>query len=168
MDEQPVALAINARSPNNCDSNFKYGVSPHPAQAPENSNSGCRSCESLTEFRLSLLWSTSGRLRKNSQLRACASRREACGTMLMALRLVSALFLAGQASTHSPQPVQSSGATWRVYAAPGNSFHRAGDVLNPAGPAERSAGSQILGRITACGHTKTHLLHWIHTAGSHS
>src|SRR2546421_507192 len=141
MDEQPVALAINARSPNNCDSSFRYGVSPHPAQAPENSNSGCRSCESLTELRLSLLGSTSGRLRKNSQLWACASRRGAWATILMALRLVSALFLAGQASTHSPQPVQSSGATWRVYAASGNSFQRAGEVPKPCGAAERSAGS---------------------------
>src|ERR1700730_962122 len=114
MDEHPVALAINARSPNNCDSNFRYGVSPHPAHAPENSNSGCNSCESLTELRLSLLWSTSGRPRKNSQLRASASRRGAWGTMLIALRLLSVLFLAGHASTHSPQPVQSSAATWSV------------------------------------------------------
>src|ERR1700687_3669180 len=141
MDEQPVALAINARSPNNCDSSFRYGVSPHPAQAPENSNSGCKSCESLTELRLSLLWSTSGRLRKNSQLRACASRLGAWGTMLMALRLLSALFLAGQASTHSPQPVQSSGATWSVYAASGNSFQRAKELAKPSGAAEGTTGS---------------------------
>src|ERR1700730_16855985 len=114
MDEQPVALAINARSPNNCDSSFRYGVSPHPAQAPENSNSGCKSCESLTELRLSLLRSTSGRFRKTSQLRACAARRGAWGTILIALRLVSVLLLAGHASTHNPQPVQSSGAIWSV------------------------------------------------------
>src|SRR5438552_3221355 len=86
----------------------------------------------------------------------------------MALRLVSALFLAGQASTHRPQPVQSSGATWRVYAAPGNSFQRAGEVPKPSGGAESSVGSKTFARITACGHTSTHLLHWIHTDGSHS
>src|ERR1700693_5179725 len=103
MDEQPVALAISARSPNNCDSSFRYGVSPQPAQAPENSNSGCKSCESLTELRLSRLGSTSGSPRKNSQLCACASRRGAWGTMLMALWLVSLLLLAGHASTHNPQ-----------------------------------------------------------------
>src|SRR6202521_2902635 len=116
MDEQPVALAINARSPNNWESNLRYGVSPQPAQAPENSNSGCKSCESLTELRLSRLESTSGRPRKNSQWRACVSRRGAWASMLMALWLVSLLLLAGHASTHNPHPVQSSGAAWSVYA----------------------------------------------------
>ena len=33
MDEQPVAFATISRSPNSCDSSFRYGVSPHPAQA---------------------------------------------------------------------------------------------------------------------------------------
>src|ERR1700680_4291942 len=115
MDEQPVALAIRARSPNRCDGSFKYGGSPQPAHAPENSNSGCKSCESLTELRLSRRRSTSGKvLRKKSQFFTAHSRSGAWWTMLMALRLVSLLFLAGQASTHTPQPVQSSGATWSV------------------------------------------------------
>ena len=35
-----MALAISARSPNNCVRSLMYGVSPQPAQAPENSNSG--------------------------------------------------------------------------------------------------------------------------------
>ena len=38
-----------------------------------------------------------------------------CGAMLMALRPTCVLSLAGQTSTHRLQPVQSSGATWRVY-----------------------------------------------------
>jgi hypothetical protein len=37
MDEQPVALATNMESPNNLDTSVTYGVSPQPAQAPENS-----------------------------------------------------------------------------------------------------------------------------------
>src|SRR5579859_424589 len=170
MDEQPVALAIRARSPKSWDSNFKYGVSPQPAQAPENSNNGWSNCESLTWPTLISARSTSAgrRLRKKSQFAASCSRSGGWGTILMALRLVSLLFLAGQASTHKPQPVQSSGATWRVYAAPGNSFQRAGEVPKLSGAAERTTGSKTLARITACGHTSTHLLHWIHTAASHS
>ena len=34
MDEQPVALAMMARSPNSCVMSLTYGVSPQPAQAP--------------------------------------------------------------------------------------------------------------------------------------
>ena len=40
MDEQPVALVIIILSPNNCVISFAYGVSPHPAHAPENSSNG--------------------------------------------------------------------------------------------------------------------------------
>ena len=41
IEEQPVAFAMYILSPNNCVINFAYGVSPQPAQAPENSKSGC-------------------------------------------------------------------------------------------------------------------------------
>ena len=43
-----MALAMISRSPNNWVSSFRYGVSPHPAHAPENSNSGCRNCDPRT------------------------------------------------------------------------------------------------------------------------
>ena len=33
---------MDARPPNSWDSSFRYGVSPQPEQAPENSNSGSR------------------------------------------------------------------------------------------------------------------------------
>ena len=35
--EQPVAFAMYILSPNSCVTSFAYGVSPQPAQAPENS-----------------------------------------------------------------------------------------------------------------------------------
>ena len=38
--------------------------------------------------------------------------------MLIALRLTICLLRAGQMSTQTPQPVQSSGATWMVNAQP--------------------------------------------------
>ena len=37
IDEQPVAFAMYILSPNSCVTSFAYGVSPQPAQAPENS-----------------------------------------------------------------------------------------------------------------------------------
>src|SRR3970040_1305778 len=66
MDEQPVALAMTIRSPNNCVGSFRYGVSPHPEQAPEYSNSGWRNWLPLTELCLAADRSTSGNRRKNS------------------------------------------------------------------------------------------------------
>ncbi len=53
--------------------------------------------------------------------RARASRCSSIGSMLMALWPASVLLFAGQTSTHTPQPVQSSGATWIVSRWPGSS-----------------------------------------------
>ena len=39
-EEHPVALATTMRSPNSWVNSLTYGVSPQPAQAPENSNKG--------------------------------------------------------------------------------------------------------------------------------
>ena len=64
-------------------------------------------CESLER-------STSGSERKKSQFSRSGSRSGACGAMLMAFLLASLLFLTGQTSTQTAQPVQSSGATCSV------------------------------------------------------
>src|SRR6266542_6974033 len=125
MEEQPVALATTVRSPNNCVISLMYGVSPQPEQAPENSNSGWRSWESLTRLRVSALRSVSGIFRKKSQFSFPASRSGGWGSILMALCLTSVLLLEGQTSTQSWQPVQSSGATCRVYFISLKSFQRA-------------------------------------------
>ncbi len=61
--------------------------------------------------------------------------------MLIAFNRVSDLFLTGQTSTHSPQPVQSSGATWSVKFLPGKLRHLAETDLNVGGAAAASAGS---------------------------
>ena len=61
-----MALPINIRSPKNCVSSLTYGVSPQPAQAPENSNSGSNSCEPLIVSGLTFERSTSGIVRKKS------------------------------------------------------------------------------------------------------
>ncbi len=91
---------------------LRYGVSPQPGQAPEYSNSGCSSCEPLIISNFTCLRSISGISRKKSKLARSTSRWSSFGSMLMALCLTISLLLAGHTSTHTPQPVQSSGATW--------------------------------------------------------
>src|SRR5512147_2307369 len=108
MEEQPVAFATTARSPNNCETNFTYGVSPQPAQAPENSNNGRSNCEFLIVDGLINLRSRSGISMKKSQFFASVSRSAGWGAMLRALRPTWVLSFAGQTSTHKVQPVQSS------------------------------------------------------------
>src|SRR5512135_3029091 len=166
MDEQPVAFATTVRSPNNCVISFTYGVSPQPEHAPLNSNRGCISCTSFTWVTLSAVRSTSGRSRKNSQLRASFSRTGGCAIMLIARCFTSVFDFAGHASTHSAQPVQSSGATCSVYFWLANVFHFASADLKPSGAFASAAPSYTLARITACGHTSTHLPHWMHSFSS--
>src|SRR5581483_10350145 len=119
MEEQPVALATTRRSPNICVNNLRYGVSPQPAQAPENSSSGSRNCVPLTSSG-NLSRSGDGRLRKNWKFSRSWVRRGSIGTMLRALAPASSLDLTGQTATQRLQPVQSSGATCRLYC---ESFH---------------------------------------------
>ena len=69
-----------ARSPKSCVSSLRYGVSPQPAQAPENSNSGCRSCDVLAPCRSRrCARSISGRSQEEVPVRALrlAQRRAA-------------------------------------------------------------------------------------------
>src|SRR5579859_3098043 len=88
------------------------------------------------------------------------------GAMLMAFFFTSVLLLAGQTWTHRPQLVQSSGATWRMYLRCSRSFQRADVDLNAAGAAANSSVSQTFARMTACGHTITHLPHWMQISSS--
>ena len=62
------------------------------------------------------LWSDrlQGGRGRSPSFRARTRGAEAWGAMLMAFLLASLLFLTGQTSTQTAQPVQSSGATWRV------------------------------------------------------
>src|SRR5271157_1329610 len=144
------------RSPKSCVINFTYGVSPQPEQAPENSNSGGSNCTSFTWLGERILRSIPRMLMKNSQLAASASRMGGCDTMLMARRFTSRLSFTEQNSTHSVQPVQSSGDTCKVYFLSFMSFQRAGTALKVAGAPARCFSSYTLARITACGHTSTH------------
>src|SRR3990172_3910546 len=167
MDEQPVALATTTRSPKSCVSSLMYGFSPHPAHAPENSNSGSRNCDSLTS-RFSFARSNSGRRLKKAQFSFSDSRRGGCGCMSTALCLGLLLSFAGQTMTHRLHPVQSSGATWSRYFRPLNSWLRKSADLKVGGAPSKAPGATMLARMTAWGQTKTHLLHWMQIAGSHT
>src|SRR5579864_4748112 len=168
MDEHPVALAMMARSPNNCETSFRYGVSPQPEQAPENSNSGSCTCCWRMVPGLIFRRSSSGILRKKSQFSLSGARSGGCGTMLMAFNLTSLLFLTGQTSTQTPHPVQSSGATWIVYFMPAHSLSRASHALKVFGARSSSLLSYTLIRITACVQTMAHLPHWMQIFESHA
>src|SRR5579863_8947227 len=166
MEEQPVALATIMWSPKSCVASLIYGVSPHPEHAPENSKSGCNNCEFLMAPTLRCAEDTSGNERKNSQFAFSFSRNGGCGAMLMALRPTCRLSLAGHASTHRLQPVQSSGETCKEYFISGNSLKCASIERNVSGASFSSAGSYTFMRITACGQTITHLPHCMQRSGS--
>ena len=72
----------------------------------------------------------------------------------MALWRTSLFERAGQMSTQTPHPVQSSGATWMVSCIPGWSCERKLFDGNPAGAAASSPGSYTFIRIAAWGHTR--------------
>jgi hypothetical protein len=102
-----------ARSPKSWVSSFRYGVSPQPLQAPENSNSGSRYWIPRTLPKSTLDRVLTGIDSKNATL-ALAGSRSRTGARLIARRFGCSTGLTGQASTHRPQPVQSSAYTCRV------------------------------------------------------
>ena len=106
-----------------------------------------------------IVWKKSHRVRSTS-------RCSATGSMLMALWLESVLLLAGQTSTHTPQPVQSSGATWIVSRCSGSSRDRNSLCRKSIGAASSAAVGKTFIRIVACGQTIAHLPQSMQMAGS--
>src|SRR5580765_3638248 len=86
--------------------------------------------------------------------------------MLMALWLESVLLLAGHTSTHTPQPVQSSGATWMVSRCCGSSRDLNSLWRKSTGAASTEAVGKTFIRIVACGQTIAHLPQSIQIDGS--
>ena len=153
-----MALATIIRSPKSWETSLRYGVSPQPLQASENSNSGSRTWAPLTVSWAIRLRSSGGIDWKNSQFGPLGvAVRSAAGSMLIDLCLTSVLLLAGQTSTQTPQPVQSSGATWIVSRWSTRSRDLNSLELEAAGaPSTASAGKTFI-RIAACGQTMAHL-----------
>ena len=87
-------------------------------------------------------------------------------SMLIALCRATSLLTAGQTSTQTPQPVQSSGATWIVIRCPGRSWPVHGRERKPGGAPARAEGSKTLLRITACGQTNAQRPHSMQMSGS--
>ncbi len=89
--------------------------------------------------------------------------------MLIALCLTSVLLRDGQTSTQMPQPVQSSGATCRLYIMPaseGVSLREYGTALNVAGARCISSGRNAVIRIAACGQTSGQIAHCVQIVSS--
>src|SRR5512138_712084 len=86
--------------------------------------------------------------------------------MLMAFLPFSVFDSAGQISTQSEQPVQSSGATWSAYLLPFTSGDLKSIVTKPFGAPLAASGAKNFGRIAACGQMSAHLLHWMQRLGS--
>ncbi len=85
-----------------------YGVSPQPAHAPENSNSGSRNWVPRTVPKSTRERSGSGSRSKNAMFSRSASTSGSRCARLIALWMGSPPPDTGHASTHRPQPVQSS------------------------------------------------------------
>ena len=154
------------RSPKSWVASFRYGVSPQPAHAPENSNSGSSTCEPLT-----VSWGSRSRSRgaiesKKSQRTRSTGRCSSAGSMLMALWRASDFDLAGHTSTQTPQPVQSSGATWMVSRWSARSFDRNALETKPSGAPASAAGSKTFMRMAAWGQTMAHLAQSMQMSGS--
>src|SRR6202022_2280114 len=96
------------------------------------------------------------------------SRIGACGAILRAFLLGSLLLFAGQTSTQRVHPLQSFGEVCSTYRKRSRSFQRATEDLNVSGADANNSGSHSFERITACGHTRTHLPHWMHNSCSHT
>ena len=109
-----------SRSPNNWDSSFRYGVSPQPAQAPENSNSGCRNWVPRTVPKSTRDRSATGSVSKNAMFSRSAATSGSLAVRLIALCSGFPGALTGHACTHSSHPVQSSTYTWSVKRASGS------------------------------------------------
>src|ERR1017187_9088530 len=71
-----------SRSPNNWESTLRYGVSPQPAQAPENSNSGCRNWVPRTVPKSTRDRSFTGRVSKNAMFSRPAASSGPPGAVL--------------------------------------------------------------------------------------
>ena len=86
-----------------------YGVSPQPAQAPENSNSGCRNWVPRTVPKSTRDRSATGSVSKNAMLsRSAATSGSRAREVDRLARGVRPARPTGQAWTHSSHPVQSS------------------------------------------------------------
>ena len=152
MDEQPVAFAMIIFSPYIWESSLRYGVSPHPAQVPENSKSGCNNCVPLTVFWFTRERSISG-ARKNSQFSFSFSSSASLSTMLMALCPGSFLLSTGQNST---QRLVTGTILYRNlesirFISFTNSFPIGSICINPSGAEDKFDLSYTLARIAACG-----------------
>src|ERR1035437_3480275 len=154
------------RSPKSWLSVFRYGVSPQPEQAPENSNSGWSADTPLTVSWRTFVRSISGMVRKCSKPVLSSSRCSRAETRSSDLWLGSLLETAGQTSTQIPQPVQSSAAMAMLSWWSGRSRDLKDLLWKPSGALSSCSFGKILIRSAACGQVTAHLPQSVHRSGS--
>src|SRR5665647_3272536 len=87
--------------------------------------------------------------------------------MLRALCPTTLLLFAGHCSTHTPHPVQSSGATWMLSRlGVASSLAAKGLDAKVSGAPSRLSGGSTLIPIALCGHTIAHLPQSMQMSGS--
>ncbi len=146
-----------------------YGVSPQPAQAPENSNSGSRNCVPRTVPKSTRDRSATGSVSKNAMFSRSAATSGSRGARLIALRAGSP----GARDRARLDAQLAAGAVLDVH------LQREAGVREPAGvqrsrpeirraPRPAATRRNSVDRITLCGQTKLQLPHWMHRSGSQS
>ena len=140
-----MALAITNFSPRIWVSILIYGVSPHPAQAPENANNGFSNATPLI-----VVFGSGFTLFTPSK-------------SILVFSTFSTIFKAflpifsGQTLAHTPQPVQSFSLIFIEY-------------LSPSWPINgmpSTSSSFAMALMTACGQAKAHIPHSIQFSDSH-
>ncbi len=108
IEEHPVALAMYILSPKSCVISFAYGVSPHPAHAPENSSSGCLNWLPFTVVSLNFAITSAF---AGSVYCVVECLLLAAFASMFSIASAFAPFLPGQTFTQEPHPVQSRADT---------------------------------------------------------
>ena len=157
------------RSPNNCDSSFRYGVSPQPAQAPENSNSGSRNCTPRTLAKSTRARSFIGSAAKKRAFAPFRLRSAAACRALIALARPRPGLSAGHASCTARSRCNPRSRTASVKRTSGKPRTLIGADLKLVRRAvQLRPRRSILARITPCGQTKLHWPHCTQSSGSHT
>ena len=162
-----MALATISRSPNSCESSLRYGVSPQPAQAPENSNSGSRNWVPRTVPKSTRDRSAAGRVSKNAMLsRSAATSGSRAGEVdRLADRVAGRLDRAGLDAQPAAGAVLDVDLQREAGVGQPDARRAAPTGTRPA-PRPAATGRTRCDRITLCGQTKLQLPHWMHRSGS--
>ena len=156
-----------SRSPNSCESSFRYGVS-RIRRTPGELEQGLEKLGARTVAKSTRARSAPGNCSKKAMLSRSTAPGLAVGWRLIALCRGTLPPETGQASTQSRQPVQSSAYTCNVYAGVGRARALSCSGAEGGGrPAQLRRRVVDRDRITAVrAHRSVQLPHWMQRSGS--